>query len=89
MSATWHRVPRGSRHLASLLSTPFLTLQGLLLSAFSSLPSPPPLQVIERLRAQHVFPMAMLRLAEHEWDAIVSDAAEKDGRAPHSFDADQ
>ena len=45
--------------------------------------------MIERLRAQHVFPMAMLRLAEHEWDAIVSDAAEKDGRAPHSFDADQ
>lgn len=47
------------------------------------------IEVIERLRAQHVFPMAMLRLAEHEWDAIVSDAAEKDGRAPHSFDADQ
>ncbi len=45
--------------------------------------------MMEQLRAQHVFPMAMLRLAEHEWDQVVGGAAEKAGRDPHSFDADQ
>lgn len=44
---------------------------------------------IERLRSQHVFPMSLLRLAEHEWDSIVMDVAESGGRAPHAFDADQ
>ena len=40
-------------------------------------------------QAQHVFPMSMLRLAEHEWDTIVSEATNAAGRQPHSFDADQ
>ena len=44
---------------------------------------------IERLRAQHVFPMAMLRLAEHEWDALVGGAADTAGREARAFDADQ
>jgi len=47
------------------------------------------IELIETLRAQHVFPMSMLRLAEHEWDTIVSEATNAAGRQPHSFDADQ
>ena len=47
------------------------------------------IELIESLRARHVFPMMMLRLAEHEWDSIVSEAAHGAGKAPHSFDADQ
>ena len=47
------------------------------------------IEVVESLRARHVFPMSMLRLAEHEWDQIVSEAAHANGRPPHSFDADQ
>jgi len=45
--------------------------------------------LIEQLRAQHVFPMTMLRLAEHEWDSLVGGAADAVGRDPHHFDADQ
>ena len=46
-------------------------------------------ELIEQLRAQHVFPMGMLHLQQHEWDQVVGGAAEKAGRDPHSFDADQ
>ena len=46
-------------------------------------------ELVESLRARHVFPMSMLRLAEHEWDTIVDAAAHAHGRPPHSFDADQ
>ena len=44
---------------------------------------------VESLRARHVFPMAMLRLAEHEWDEIIDAAERQHGRTPHSFEADQ
>lgn len=47
------------------------------------------IELIESLRARHVFPMAMLRLAEHEWDEIVDEATRAHGRTPHAFDADQ
>ena len=47
------------------------------------------IELIEALRAQHVFPMSLCRLAEHEWDSLVGGAADVAGRAPHSFDADQ
>ena len=47
------------------------------------------IELIEALRAQHVFPMSLFRLAEHEWDSLVGGAADVAGRAPHSFDADQ
>ena len=47
------------------------------------------IEMIETLRAQHVFPMSMLRLAEHEWDHILHGAAHAADRAPHAFDADQ
>lgn len=46
-------------------------------------------ELIESLRARHVFPMGMLRLAEHEWDAILDEASHVSGRTPHSFEADQ
>ena len=46
-------------------------------------------ELIETLRAQHVFPMTMLRLAEHEWDELVLESSSAHGKAPHAFDADQ
>jgi hypothetical protein len=46
-------------------------------------------ELVETLRAQHVFPMSLLRLAEHEWDQMVEGATGAAGRAPQSFDADQ
>lgn len=47
------------------------------------------IELIETLRSQHVFPMSMLRLAEHEWDDVVGEAAERSGRPAIAFDADQ
>lgn len=38
------------------------------------------IELIEALRARHVFPMAMLQLAEHEWDQIVDEASVHSGR---------
>ena len=33
------------------------------------------IELIEQLRAQHVFPTQMLRLHAHEWDAMLDDAS--------------
>ena len=43
-------------------------------------------ELVERLRAQHVFPMALLRLADHEWEAMLGDVA---GTENEHFPADQ
>ena len=37
---------------------------------------------IERLRAQHVFPMSLLRLEEHEWKHMLSDASASPDQPP-------
>ena len=40
------------------------------------------IELIEQLRAQHVFPTAMLRLHAHEWDTMLSDATGGAAGAP-------
>ena len=47
------------------------------------------IEQIESLRARHVFPMSLLRLAEHEWDQIIDAAERQHGRTSQSFEADQ
>ena len=48
------------------------------------------LDLIERLRAQHVFPMSMLKLHEHEWKNMLSDASggAEQPPSPASYDVD-
>lgn len=47
-------------------------------------------ELVERLRAQHVFPLSMLQLHEDEWHQMVGDVAEQaESEQPFSMDADQ
>ena len=47
-------------------------------------------ELVEKLRAQHVFPLSMLQLHEDEWHQMVGDVAEQvESEEPTSMDADQ
>ena len=47
-------------------------------------------ELVEKLRAQHVFPLNMLQLHEHEWQQMVGDVGEQVDETPSSsMDADR
>ena len=48
------------------------------------------IELVEKLRSQHVFPLSMLHLHEEEWHQMVGDVAEQaESEQPISMDADQ